>query len=164
MFFPTTFLVSLLAVSPVFSAPVLNAAAIDSNVLAARDLSQQTSLHVRSEGYGLDTNMMEKRDLAGGELFDQLVARSPMPLGEEKFENMERRGWLGTLMKIGKSAFKARSIDRPVELGLRDFDEPELEARDAEELEIEARSFDEPELETRDIEELEARAFEEEEF
>ncbi|CAG8664691.1 13501_t:CDS:2 [Acaulospora colombiana] len=88
----------------------------DSNTLVARDSTQQLHLHARSESsYGVDLDMMEKRDLADEESFLELVARSPEPEPEplpEPFpiegglDNVEERRWLGALFKIGKAIAK----------------------------------------------------------
>lgn len=108
MLFPTTLILSFLSIAPALAIPILD---VDSDALVARDEPQ--SLEARGGFFDIDFDMMEKRDIAGDEMFEELVARSPepepeplpMPLPEGEIEDMERR-WLGALFKIGKAVAK----------------------------------------------------------
>lgn len=174
MIFPISLFVSLLAVAPVYSAPIFGGAGIDSAGLVARDIS------------------------------NHLISRSPEPMPlpkghsgkgrSSKGKGSKPKGTRGTTLnnsrcRIVGSAYclrnamqdifntagdalnplrhPRRSIDDEPELVARTlFDESEhIEARYIDEIEMEARSLEEPELETRDVEDLvdlDARDFEEE--
>ncbi|PVG00106.1 hypothetical protein CPB86DRAFT_872106 [Serendipita vermifera] len=115
MLFPTALILAVLSITPALAAPVLN---IDSDAsLIARDEPQQGILEARGETYGIDLDMMEKRDLADEESFVELVTRSPEPEPEPlpepfplpiegELEDVERRGWFGAALKIGKGIAK----------------------------------------------------------
>ncbi|PVG00105.1 hypothetical protein CPB86DRAFT_247673 [Serendipita vermifera] len=112
MLFPTTLILAVLSITPAFAVPVLTVDS-DASSLVARDEPQQVILQARGESYGLDLDMMEKRDLADEESFVELVARSPepeplpepFPLGELE-EDMERRGLFGLAFKAAKGIAK----------------------------------------------------------
>jgi hypothetical protein len=98
MLFRTTLLVTLLAAfTSVISAP------IDTNALSER--SEESSLLVRDIGYD---DLLEERDLPLEERdvddLYEFITRSPVPepLPSPEIEDVERRGKLGFLVKIGK--------------------------------------------------------------
>jgi hypothetical protein len=107
MLFPITLILGLLSITPSLAVPIFSADSDAATLLVARD-EPQSILEARGESYGLDFDMMEKRDLAGEEMFEELVARSPEPepMGGFELEDMERRGWFGAALKIGKGIAK----------------------------------------------------------
>jgi hypothetical protein len=87
MLFPTALILALLSITPSLAVPTFGD---DSDVVAlvARD-EPQSILEARGEPYGFDFDMMEKRDLADEEMFEELVARSPEPEPEPEPESDE---------------------------------------------------------------------------
>ncbi|PVG00101.1 hypothetical protein CPB86DRAFT_813381 [Serendipita vermifera] len=103
MLFPTALILAVLSITPTLAVPVLSIDS-DASSLVARDEPQQVILEARGEAYGLDLDMMEKRDLADEESLVELVARSPEPEPlpepiEGELEDVGRRSLLGAVFK-----------------------------------------------------------------
>jgi hypothetical protein len=107
MLFPIAVVLGLLSITPSLAIPIFDAE--DGTALVARDESQSI-LQARGESYSHDLDMMEKRDFAGEQVFEELFERSPvpepMPLAETELEGMERRGFFGLGFKALKAAYK----------------------------------------------------------
>jgi hypothetical protein len=87
MLFPTALILALLSITPSLAAPTFSADS-DAAALVARD-EPQSILEARGEPYSFDLDMVEKRDLADEEMFEELVARSPEPEPEPEPESDE---------------------------------------------------------------------------
>jgi hypothetical protein len=107
MLFPIAVVLGLLSITPSLAIPIFDADEV--TALVARD-EPQFILQARGESYGHDLDMMEKRDLAGEQVFEELFERSPVPepipVAETELEGMERRGFFGLGFKALKAAYK----------------------------------------------------------
>ncbi|PVG00103.1 hypothetical protein CPB86DRAFT_782961 [Serendipita vermifera] len=181
MYLSTILIVSLLAIHPAFTAPapIFNSGGVDSNSLVARDTAQR-HLYARSEGpYGIDLDMMEKRDLVDEETLVELVVRSPEPeplpesLPALNEEDMARRGIFGFALKAFKGIAKGVSAIKKAHSAKHHYDNHRnrhhkrswksfwrkvgvMRRNDQDAVAaapLKARSLEEPEFETRSFEE-----------